>query len=830
MDNKLETGWFNCSDCSDDPFTSVEFKQLVESLNVIYDKIERCHCAIGSIFRCQKNKEIFVVNSDGSFFNELSFDSFEIYGKNFFVGKQNSGLLDWSNSPIYNFIVYDHKLNVLCITPQQPKYLGWRIIACQDEQNNVKLFNPYGEITTDYNIRSVQKFGGSETYWEDVHIDNPIFTVFEITESSTYRGLHGLLNIFGEVVLKPEFDGIEFDHYGNIKAWKRASTYNDECKTYIFDRFLNTPPSFLGQYQSYHALSHNLYEVIDNDGRSGIVNNQNLLIVPFEFDYIYKVDNGLAIFRKGHENGVIRLLDNKIIASSTVYDFDICNGFILCRSEHYEYTPYCTINHDDIEWYDKIEPLFNNFYKVKRYDKYGVIDSKGEKIIETDFNRILISDEYIFLIEADGYCYEGMTCGSYSDDNIGSSTIIEPLRGNKIIVLSKAFTPVINCNFNIEQIERTEIFSFVIKSFKGYGVFDSKFNLIIPPIFGQLGYVNFGYISDKGKHTSDGRFIFEDDTKLKILDFKYSYCARLNEKHFICLNRPMDICNRQEFKFGILDSNFNEVIPNEYNCIKPTFQDNLFLVQIIESNQKLFGYKWGVLNANNEMVISIKFDNILPDYESSCFIVTNNTTYGRNFGLFTSEGSQILDCEYKYIGKEISGFRIIFKDENWGIVNTSNGVVITFPNATCIGSVKEGFLKINIGGNLVWRDSFPAVEQGKWGIIDILGNSIIPCIYDDAELVSNNLALSKKGSKWGVLTLANEILIPFEYEAIEIIDEEIHCYIGKLKYVIFNFQGDRIGEDEGESGDCYGCYAPDHWDTDSEMDYIRNNGGDWMDD
>lgn len=101
----------------------------------------------------------------------------------------------------------------------------------------------------------------------------------------------------------------------------------------------------------------------------------------------------------------------------------------------------------------------------------------------------------------------------------------------------------------------------------------------------------------------DGRFIFEDDKTIKVIDLKYSYCEPINEKYFICLNKPNDIYNYQDYKFGVLDSNFNEIIPNNYQHIEPTFQDDLFLV-------RSFNNKWGVINANNKIIISTTFDSI----------------------------------------------------------------------------------------------------------------------------------------------------------------------------------------------------------------------------
>ena len=79
--------------------------------------------------------------------------------KTFFVGKQELGITDYSNSIKFKYIIFDFQSNVLCSTNIEPKYLGWRIIACNSEHDGIRLFNPYGEIKCNYNIRDIRKFG-----------------------------------------------------------------------------------------------------------------------------------------------------------------------------------------------------------------------------------------------------------------------------------------------------------------------------------------------------------------------------------------------------------------------------------------------------------------------------------------------------------------------------------------------------------------------------------------------------------------------------------------------------------------------------------------------
>ncbi len=55
-------------------------------------------------------------------------------------------------------------------------------------------------------------------------------------------------------------------------------------------------------------------------------------------------------------------------------------------------------------------------------------------------------------------------------------------------------------------------------------------------------------------------------------------------------------------------------------------------------------------------------------------------------------------------------------------------------------------------------------KDGNVGFIDNEGNTVIPCIYEDAEDFDYNKVAVKKDGKWGVISSKNEEILPFEYE------------------------------------------------------------------
>lgn len=90
------------------------------------------------------------------------------------------------------------------------------------------------------------------------------------------------------------------------------------------------------------------------------------------------------------------------------------------------------------------------------------------------------------------------------------------------------------------------------------------------------------------------------------------------------------------------------------------------------------------------------------------------------------------------------------------------------------------------------------------GILNSQGNVILPFNYDKVKLRYERVSLSKDGRS-NTVPLIRLKLDPLKIE---------------LK------EGLRWFDDDKDSD----CYDSDSWDSKSEMDYIRNNGGDWIDD
>jgi len=98
------------------------------------------------------------------------------------------------------------------------------------------------------------------------------------------------------------------------------------------------------------------------------------------------------------------------------------------------------------------------------------------------------------------------------------------------------------------------------------------------------------------------------------------------------------------------------------------------------------------------------------------------------------------------------------------------------------GGIEEGFFEVK--------------RNGKHGHIDICGNEVIPCMYEDGSYFSEGIAPENLNGKWGCIDSKNNIIIPFEYEDLSICSNNRICakqnglwgWINKNNDIIVDFK------------------------------------------
>ena len=160
----------------------------------------------------------------------------------------------------------------------------------------------------------------------------------------------------------------------------------------------------------------------------------------------------------------------------------------------------------------------------------------------------------------------------------------------------------------------------------------------------------------------------------------------------------------------------------------------------------------------------IKFDRGQP---FSCFVLNDTSLYVQLADgykrIYTSSEPFKVDCfpmrlyptdafrsDNDYVPSLLSeGCFALKKEGKLGIIDT-NGVLRTpFVLDSIEGDFQKSVLAVRI--------------SGKWGYINVKGQTVIPPQYDEARPFYDTLAAVKLGEKWGYINQEGTLMIPYQY-------------------------------------------------------------------
>lgn len=127
----------------------------------------------------------------------------------------------------------------------------------------------------------------------------------------------------------------------------------------------------------------------------------------------------------------------------------------------------------------------------------------------------------------------------------------------------------------------------------------------------------------------------------------------------------------------------------------------------------------------------------------------------------------ILDMQGKQLGSfsktdfSVTGYgegKLVAKDRNGDYIVFDKTMKVLFPlKKAAVGSA------FYVDGHVVFCTS-----DGKYGIADDKGETVIRPKYEDMEIIGDNLFAARKGEKWGIVDSNDETVIGFEYDGYRI--------------------------------------------------------------
>ena len=383
------------------------------------------------------------------------------------------------------------------------------------------------------------------------------------------------------------------------------------------------------------------------------------------------------------------------------------------------------------------------------------------------------------------------------NDSISERAMVR--RGEKIGLINKKGELIIDCIYDkIYDLSDSDDYGLLgVRQGEKVGLINDKGELILDCIYDDLAIVNedyneyesglirfwqgekVGLVNDKGK-------IILDCTYDEIHDFDEDGYALIekNEKYgvvskdalvFPCVSEDDEIyagCGlvrkEQKGKMGLVNSSGENVVPYVYDDIHDF--DNGFAV--VEK-----GEKYGVINCAGKVIAPCEFssaeiiDGLILIERDGKFAILNSEGVATPFifdiisnregnyvsvringewGFIDRETSKfVVPCEYEEVSSYCEGLAVVKKDGRYGVVNT-DGELITPCVFDWISDYKNGFAR--------------AVKEGRDGVLDSNGQLCVPCRFDvvcdwdnwggwlDGSIY-NGLAMVKLNGKYGLINL-----------------------------------------------------------------------------
>lgn len=245
-------------------------------------------------------------------------------------------------------------------------------------------------------------------------------------------------------------------------------------------------------------------------------------------------------------------------------------------------------------------------------------------------------------------------------------------------------------------------------------------------------------------------------------------------------------------KWGCIDKSGRVVIPIIYDRLIRS-EGGYFCV--MKDN------KWGVIESSGKTIIPIEYDNVFLSRNTSIWIIVKDKKYGA----ISKSGLQLYQCEYDHLSFCETSRQLVCIKVGKEHFLISNGNKIKLPsnsrtryyyflssqlmvryeegdegwyseiNYVCdlsgkpilrgfdtFDSEQEGYIRVNRG----WNWDTVHRGGGQCGYINMKGEEIIPCQFQDAKRFKEGLAAVQIKYKWGFINTNGDIVIPAIYDTV----------------------------------------------------------------
>lgn len=437
----------------------------------------------------------------------------------------------------------------------------------------------------------------------------------------------------------------------------------------------------------------------------------------------------------------------------------------------------------------KDDSTINNFTEISYFTmynegKWGVIDSKGETIINPTNSEMIVipnnkKDIFICLSEVN------YSDGTYKSKAINSKSEQLYTSYNSIEVLS-----------NYDQNNNIWYEDNILKVEKDgkYGLINLDGNELLKCEYEKIETIKG--IKNSILIIKDGKVGLINALGNIIIEPNYTEITALTEDY-----TNGYIVKNAEGNLGIINIDKEQILECKYSDIKHVSGDDLYAVK--ENGT------WKLVNKAGDKNIGIDYGDI-KSINGENMVVVNSGKYG----IYGTDKSEKVKCEYQKIKYAFLDFYIAQKDNKYGVINSKGEVLVQFEynnleynkEADYIEGSKEndensylidrnlelkltgknptvynGYIRINIDNeykfyNLKFeaksnRDAFlnntlyVAKNDGKYGLVNKDGTLVVQYQYEDImEQNEYGFVAVKKDGKWGAIDQYGNVVVEPKFE------------------------------------------------------------------
>ena len=343
-----------------------------------------------------------------------------------------------------------------------------------------------------------------------------------------------------------------------------------------------------------------------------------------------------------------------------------------------------------------------------------------------------------------------------------------------------------------------------------YGIIDIQGREIIPCIYQEIDplYINdtiSNYLickkNDKcGILETNNNIVFPfiyEGISCKVLENNTIVCCKNKKWGGVNLYTNKTVIPFEYDKFGGLEQNLLFVgKENKWGCINTKGES---VIPLIHSEAGYFMGEercafqnaktgvWSIYNKRGKAIEIGKFDEVLWSTENMFRVMKNG-----NYGFVNSEnGSLIIPCIYDQAFSFQEGVAIVRIKGKGNALISKRGEILTDYNVHPVDNfVEYGTIRAT-------------KDEGKYGIIDAQGKTVIPFIYDFLfNFNSNGYEVFEEKGKRGILNKQNSVIIPPIYddlhfggdsELIAVKQNEKWGFVNFHNQVVIPFAFDQVG-------------------------------------